>query len=149
MDTKGEEALYIADCLRNEGISTCIMDTGIKGESPVPVDITREEVVKNAGHALAEVQNISQEGQALKIMTVGAVRLAQGLFKQGKIQGIIGLGGSMGTTLTTGVMRSFPIGFPKVMISTMASRDTRAFVGTKDIMMLHSVCDLSHLNRFP
>ena len=53
----------------------------------------------------------------------------------------------MGTTLGTAVMRQFPIGFPKVMISTMASRDTRDFVGTKDILMLHSVCDLSGLNR--
>jgi uncharacterized protein (UPF0261 family) len=109
MDTKGREALFIADCLKNEGISACIMDAGIKGRSPVPVDIRREEVAKIAGRTLAEVQNIQQEGQALNIMTVGAERQAQRLFHQGKIQGIIGLGGSMGTTLATGVMRSFPI----------------------------------------
>ena len=139
--------MYIADCLQNEGITVCTMDAGIKGQSPVPVDIRREEVAQGAGRTLAEVQNIRQEGQALKLMTVGADHLARELYRQGKIQGIIGLGGSMGTTLATGVMRSFPIGFPKVMISTMASRDTRAFVGTKDIMMLYSVCDLSHLNR--
>jgi uncharacterized protein (UPF0261 family) len=108
MDTKGEEALYIAECLKNEGITACTMDAGIKGQSPVPVDIRREEVAQGAGRSLAEVQNIRQEGQALKLMTVGADRLAQGLFRQGKIQGVIGLGGSMGTTLATGVMRSFP-----------------------------------------
>jgi len=55
--------------------------------------------------------------------------------------------GSMGTTLATGVMRTFPVGFPKVMVSTMASRNTRSFVGTKDITMIHSVCDLSGINR--
>jgi uncharacterized protein (UPF0261 family) len=147
MDTKGQEALYIANCLKNEGVSVRLMDAGIKGQSPVPVNVTREEVAEAAGTTLADVQDIKQEGKALRVMTSGATSQAQDLFRQGKIQGIIGLGGSMGTTLASGVMRSFPIGFPKVMISTMASRDTRAFVGTKDIMMLHSVCDLSHLNR--
>jgi len=147
MDTKGQEALYIAECLENEGVSACLMDAGIRGHCPAAVSVTREEVARAAGTTLAEVQGIRQEGRALRVMTAGAEHRAQDLFRQGKIQGIIGLGGSMGTTLATGVMRSFPIGFPKVMISTMASRDTRAFVGTKDIMMLYSVCDLSHLNR--
>jgi uncharacterized protein (UPF0261 family) len=103
-------------------------------------------VAAAAGTTLAEVQAIKNEGKALKVMTTGATFHARELYRQGKIQGVIGLGGSMGTTLASGVMRSFPIGIPKVMISTMASRDTRAFVGTKDIMMLYSVCDLSHLN---
>ena len=80
-------------------------------------------------------------------MISGALKLAQLLYQEDKINGIIGLGGSMGTTLSTAVMRAFPIGFPKVMISTMASRDTRAFVGTRDILMLHSVCDLVGINR--
>ena len=80
-------------------------------------------------------------------MTDGAVQCAQKLNRQHKIHGIIGLGGSMGTTLGTAVMRAFPVGLPKVMITTMASRDTRAFVGTSDILMLHSICDISGLNR--
>ena len=147
MDTKGDQALYIAECLENEGVSVCLMDAGIKGQCRATVSIGREEVARMAGTTLAEVQGIKEEGKALKAMTTGANRLARDLFRQGKIQGIIGLGGSMGSTLASGVMRSFPIGFPKVLISTMASRDTRAFVGTKDIMMLYSVCDLSHLNR--
>jgi len=147
MDTKGQQALYIADCLRDEGIAVCLLDPGIKGRSPVPVDVSREEVAAAAGKTMAEVQGIKPEGKALEVMTAGAICRARDLFRQDKIQGIISLGGSMGTTLASGVMRSFPIGFPKVMISTMASRDTRHFVGTKDIMMLYSVCDLSHLNR--
>jgi len=147
MDTKGQQALYIADCLRDEGIAVCLLDPGIKGRSPVPVDVSREEVAAAAGKTMAEVQGIKPEGKALEVMTAGAICRARALFRQDKIQGIISLGGSMGTTLASGVMRSFPIGFPKVMISTMASRDTRHFVGTKDIMMLYSVCDLSHMNR--
>jgi uncharacterized protein (UPF0261 family) len=124
-----------------------ILDAGIKGRCPVSTDITREEVAMAAGKTLTDVQNIGHEGKALEMMLIGAVRLTRDLYSQNKIHGIIGLGGSMGTTLAAGVMRRFPVGFAKVMISTMASRDTRAFVGTKDILMLHAVCDLAGLNR--
>jgi uncharacterized protein (UPF0261 family) len=147
MDTKGQEALYMANCLIAQGIGVRILDAGIRGTSPVPVHVPREEVARAGGKELVEVQNIGHEGKALEIMTAGAVRCAQELYCQGEFQGVIGLGGSMGTTLGSAVMRSFPIGVPKVMISTMASRDTRAFVGTKDMLMLHSVSDLTGLNR--
>ena len=147
MDTKSREACFIADCLKKQGITVIIMDAGIRGTSPTPVDITREKIAQAGGKPLAAVQNLGHEGRALEIMISGAVKHARELYDRGKIQGVIGLGGSMGTTLGTAVMRSFAIGVPKVMISTMASRDTRAFVGTKDILMLHSVCDLNGLNR--
>jgi uncharacterized protein (UPF0261 family) len=147
MDTKGQEAMFLADCLKAEGIAVKIMDAGIKGQCPTPVDVTRAEVARAGGKSLQDVQNIGHEGKALEVMTSGAIQCAQELYRQNQIQGVIGLGGSMGTTLGSGVMRSFPVGLPKVMISTMASRDTRAFVGTKDILMLHSVCDLAGLNR--
>ena len=147
MDTKGQEALFIARCLEAEGITVKIMDAGIMGRCTGPVDVTREEVARAGGKSLLDVQNIGNEGEALKVMTNGAIKCARQLDRQNQAHGIIGIGGSMGTTLGTGVMRSFPVGVPKVMISTMASRDTRAFVGTKDIMMLHSVTDLVGLNR--
>jgi uncharacterized protein (UPF0261 family) len=147
MDTKGREAMFLADCLKAAGIAVIIMDAGIRGTSLTPVDITREKVARAGGNSLQEVQNIGHEGKALEIMTNGAIQCARELHRQNQIQGVLGLGGSMGTTLGSGVMRSFPVGLPKVMISTMASRDTRAFVGTKDILMLHSVCDLAGLNR--
>jgi uncharacterized protein (UPF0261 family) len=147
MDTKGQETMYLADCLKAEGIAVTIMDAGIRGQCPAPVDISREKVAQAGGKSLEEVQAIGHEGKALEVMTNGAIQCALELHRQNKIQGVIGLGGSMGTTLGSGVMRSFPVGLPKVMISTMASRDTRAFVGTKDILMLHSVCDLVGLNR--
>jgi uncharacterized protein (UPF0261 family) len=147
MDTKGREALFLAECLKKQKIAVKILDAGIKGKSPAAVDISREKVARAGGKSLAEVRNIGHEGKALQIMMAGAVHWAEALHRQNKIQGIIGLGGSMGTTLGTGVMRAFPIGFPKLMISTMASRDTRPFVGSHDILMLHSVCDLSGINR--
>ena len=147
MDTKGREARFLADCLEAENIAVKIMDAGIKGQCLGEVDVTREEVARAGGKSLQDVQNIGHEGKALGVMTNGAIQCAQELHRQKIIQGVLSLGGSMGTTLGSGVMRSFPVGLPKVMISTMASRDTRAFVGTKDILMLHSVCDLAGLNR--
>ena len=147
MDTKGREARFLADCLITEGIAVLILDAGIKGQCLGEVDVTREEVARAGGKSLQDVQNIGHEGKALEVMTNGAIKCARELHRQGRVQGVIGLGGSMGTTLGSGVMRSFAVGLPKVMISTMASRDTRAFVGTKDILMLHSVTDLVGLNR--
>ncbi|MFH1243615.1 MAG: Tm-1-like ATP-binding domain-containing protein [Pseudomonadota bacterium] len=147
MDTKWEEALYIERCLKQAGVNVLILDGGIRGESPVSVSIGREQVAMAGGRTLAQVQGIGHEGKALDVMIQGAIFHALGLYRQREIQGVIGLGGSMGTTLGTGVMRSFRVGVPKIMISTMASRDTRAFVGTKDVAMFHSVCDLSGLNR--
>ena len=148
MDTKFREAGFIESCLKESGCSVQVMDAGIRGDSPVPVTITRQEVALAGGKSLSEVQAIGHEGKSLSIMLKGACKIADTMFDNGVISGVISLGGSMGTTLGTGVMRQFPIGVPKVMISTMASRDTRSFVGTKDILMLHAVCDLSGLNRF-
>ncbi len=147
MDTKGREAVFLKEILEDQGLQVLILDAGIRGQSPIPVDITNLDVARAAGSSLEQVRSLKQEGQALEAMISGAVKIVGQLIKEGKIDGIIGLGGSMGTTLGTAVMRALPIGFPKVMITTMASRNTRPFVGTKDILMLHSVCDLSGLNR--
>jgi len=147
MDTKAEEVGYLKDILESRGVKAFLLDAGIRGKSPVPVEISRDEVAAAAGNTLSAVQELGHEGSALNIMISGAIRSANELYSTGKINGILGIGGSMGTTLGTAVMQTFPVGFPKVMISTMASRNTRAFVGTKDIMMLHSVCDLAGLNR--
>lgn len=147
MDTKNREAAFLRECLKEAGIPILLLDAGIRGKSPVAVDIHPEEVAAAGDQSLEAVRSMGHEGKALSAMIKGAVRIAAALHRQNKIHGVIGLGGSMGTTLGTAVMRTFPIGFPKVMISTMASRDTRAFVGTRDICMLHSVCDLSGLNR--
>jgi len=147
MDTKGKEVLYLLSCFKEWRIPVLTLDAGIMGESPFPVTIHREKVALAGGMTLSNVRALGHEGKALAVMINGAIQCAKDLYQEGKIKGILGLGGSMGTTLGTGVMRAFPIGFPKVMISSMASRNTRAFVGTKDILMLHSVCDLSGINR--
>jgi uncharacterized protein (UPF0261 family) len=147
MDTKGREVLYLEECFKECGTPFLSLDAGIMGTSPFPVAVTREEIALAGGMTLTDVQNLGSEGESIAVMIAGATRYARDLYRNGKIKGIIGIGGSMGTTLGTGVMRAFPLGFPKAMLTTMASRNTRSFVGTKDILMLHSVCDLSGINR--
>lgn len=147
MDTKGVEARYIESCLKKEGLTTLILDMGIRGERPGPIAVTRDEVLRAAGKTWEDIRNVTSEGDALDIMISGGVKCALSLYKADMIQGVISLGGTMGTTLGTGVMRAFPIGFPKVMISTIAAKDTEAFIGNMDIFMLNSVSDLAGLNR--
>lgn len=147
MDTKGQEAHYLEACLKSQGVTPMIMDAGIRGESPAGVAVTQNDVLRASGKTHAEVSQIKSEGVAMDVMVTGATRCALSLYREGKIKGIIALGGSMGTTLGTGVMRAFPIGFPKVMISTMGAQNMRTFVGIRDILMLNSVTDLAGLNR--
>ena len=147
MDTKGQEAAFMKGCLEKIGIPVTLLDAGIMGKSAISVDIRREQVAETGGKSLDDVRNIGHEGMALNAMAVGAVRIAEDLYGKGRIGGGLSLGGSMGTTIGTAVMRALPLGVPKVMVTTMASRDTRAFVGTSDILMLHAVCDLMGLNR--
>jgi len=147
MDTKHQEAEFVMACFKEAEVDVYTIDAGIMGENPIPVNVTREEVAQLGGETLLKVQNMGHEGRALAAMIKGAIRKVEQLHREGRFDGVFGLGGSMGTTLGTSVMRTLPVGVPKVMVTTMGSRNTRGFVGTKDILMLHSVCDLAGLNR--
>ena len=84
MDTKGQEAMFLAECLKAEGIAVKIMDAGIKGQCPTPVDVTREKVARAGGKSLQDVQNIGHEGKALEVMTNGAIQCARELYQHTK-----------------------------------------------------------------
>ena len=147
MDTKADEVTYIQACLNEAGVNALLMDVGIIGKSPIDVAISQDDVVHAAGYALADVHDLKHEGRASRVMIAGATRRLQEIYQEGRVDAIIGLGGSVGTDICAAVMRSFPIGFPKVMISTLASHDVRPFVGTKDILMFPTICDLNGINR--
>ncbi|MCU0578454.1 MAG: Tm-1-like ATP-binding domain-containing protein [Desulfobacterota bacterium] len=147
LDTKGNEVAFLKERLLEAGVKVLLVDGGILGSGTIPADIPAGTLARKAGSSLNNLRRLGHEGKAMGIMIQGAVKAVQELYRQGAVQGLIGLGGSMGTTLGTGVMRSLPFGFPKLMVSTMASRDTRPFVGSKDILMYHSVVDLVGLNR--
>jgi len=148
LDTKGAEIAYVRELLKQQKISTIVMDAGAIGVPAFSANVSREEVFRAAGTSLGAVQAQRDRGQAVTLAAAGAVRLAVEMQRQGKITGILGLGGSAGTTIGTAAMRALPYGVPKLMVSTLASGQVAPFVGTRDILMLNSVVDLCGLNRF-
>ncbi len=147
LDTKGTEVAFLRERLRDAGVNILVIDGGILGGATSRADIPSSALARKAGSSLAALRRLGHEGKAMGTMVQGAIKVVRDLYDHEEIDGLIGLGGSMGTTLGTGVMRTLPFGFPKLMVSTMASRDTRPFVGSKDILMYHSVVDLVGLNR--
>ncbi len=148
LDSKGHEVRFLKERIESHGARPIIIDAGILGGPLFPPDYTREEVARRAGTTLEGVRSISSEGEAMEMQIKGATDIAQELHSKGEVDGILGIGGTMGTALGTAVMRSLPIGIPKVMISTVAALPVVGeYVGTKDIMMFHSVADVAGLNR--
>lgn len=148
LDTKGAEIGFIRDLLRAAGVPALVMDAGAIGEPSIVADISSAEVFTAAGSSLAEVQRLDDRGRAVTLAAEGTAKLADKLHREGKISGVLGLGGSAGTTIGTAAMRLLPYGVPKVMVSTLASGQVQHYVGVRDIMMMHSVVDLCGLNRF-
>jgi len=148
LDTKGTEAGYVRDCVQKLGINPLVMDVGTRGKPLTPPDITREEVVKAAGYCLDDFMKEKNRSFAIQAVQEGGAILAKRLFEEGKCHGVFGMGGGTGTAIVTHIMRCLPFGVPKLVLSTVASRDIREFVGTKDIVMFHSVADLLGSNDF-
>ncbi|MCS6849995.1 MAG: Tm-1-like ATP-binding domain-containing protein [Gemmataceae bacterium] len=147
LDTKGEEVGFVRDQLRLAGVEVCVVDAGVLGPPLISPDIPREEVFRAAGTTFDAVLQARDRGQAVEAAARGAARLAVERFQQGLVEGVLGLGGSAGTTIATAAMRALPFGIPKLMVSTLASGQVAPYVGVRDIAMLHSVVDLSGLNR--
>lgn len=142
LDTKGVEIQYVRDLLRQQGLEVRVIDAGVVGPPAFTPDVTREQVYAAAGTSLAAMQQKGDRGQAIEAAARGVARLAPTL----AIEGILGLGGSAGTTIGTAAMRALPFGIPKVMVSTLASGQVKPYVGVRDITMMNSVVDISGLN---
>ncbi len=147
LDTKGSEVGYVRDRLRARGVNVMVMDAGSMGVPSIESDISREAVFLAAGANLVEVRAAADRGQAVSLAAEGAAKLATELHGKGRLDGVLSLGGSAGTTIGTAAMRALPLGVPKLMVSTLASGQVQHYVGTSDIFMLHSVVDLAGLNR--
>ena len=148
LDTKGREAAYVKDCVQRLGIHPILMDVGTLGEPLTHPDITRAEVVEAAGYRFENLIKENNRSIAIKAVQEGGAILARHLFEEGKLHGVLGMGGGTGTAIVTHIMRSLPFGLPKVVLSTVASRDIREYIGTKDIVMFHSVADILGFNEF-
>lgn len=147
LDSKGEEHAFVAEQIRKRGHAVLMIDVGSLHPPKVNPDIRREEVVAAAGVDFAEFQAKQDRGEAVRIMSTGAPVVLARLAAEQKIDGVISLGGGGGTAIGSAAMRSLPIGFPKVMVSTLASGNTLQYVGAKDIVMFPSIVDVAGLNR--
>jgi uncharacterized protein (UPF0261 family) len=148
LDTKGPEAQYLRDCIEARGDRAIVIDTGVANPPQARADIAREEVARAGGKPLEELRSHLTREEAAPVMAAGATRIVRDLVAAGKAQAILSVGGTQGTTLSTAVMRALPYGFPKVMVSTMASGNVAPWVDTRDITMMYSVTDIMGLNRF-
>lgn len=146
-DTKGTEFAFLKSLLEKQGIHCICADAGVLNPPFFTPDISREDVFLAAGTTLKKVLLEKNRGEAVEAAAKGLAKIALDLFNQGKIHGVLGMGGSAGTTLGTSAMRALPFGIPKIMVSTLASGQVRPFVGVKDITMMHSVVDICGLNR--
>jgi uncharacterized protein (UPF0261 family) len=128
-------------------VQTLTIDAGALGAPLFAPDISRDEIFAAAGTTAATVREANDRGRAVEAAARGAAKTVASLHSQGKIDGVLGLGGSAGTTIGTAAMQALPFGVPKLMVSTLASGQVRQYVGVRDIMMLHSVVDICGLNR--
>jgi uncharacterized protein (UPF0261 family) len=145
-DTKGEEFAFLRQRIRNAGLGTLMIDVGVLGEALLTPDISRAEVAAAANENLHILQAERDRGRSVTAMALGATVVLRRRFEQGSIHGVASLGGSAGTAIATAAMRALPFGFPKLMVSTVASGDIRPYVGTRDICMMPSVVDIAGLN---
>lgn len=147
MDTKGEEHAYVAELIRQKGHKTLVVDVGVLDPPKLTPDVHREEVVAAAGADLQALISRKDRGETIKAMSQGAPIVLTRLLHEGRIDGVISLGGGGGTSIATAAMRALPIGLPKVMVSTLASGNTAQYLGVKDIVMIPSIVDVAGLNR--
>ena len=148
LDTKGREADYVRQRVQERGIASVVMDVGTLNEPLTSPDITSSEVAEAASYNLDRLRAARDRTGAVRAMQEGGALLAQKLVADGTIGAVFGMGGGTGTAIVTSIMRSLPFGLPKVVVSTVASRDVREYVGTKDIVMFHSVADILGFNEF-
>lgn len=144
LDTKGEELAFVRRRLLDAGVEVIVADAGTQGPpSGLEPDVTREQLLAGTG---ADLASLTDRGAAVGAMADAAAALARRLHEQGRIEGVLGAGGSGNTAIATAAMRALPVGVPKLMVSTMAAEDTRDYVGGTDVTMMPSVTDVAGLN---
>jgi len=148
LDTKEEEALFLKRCIESEGLPVLLMDAGILSPPHVKVDISQEEVAERGGVPLKKLVATGDKRECTLNMVRGAERITKELYEEGRIQGVISIGGAQGTDIGCTAMRALPTGVPRMMVSTIASGKHQFghYVGTKDLTLMHSVGDIQGLN---
>ena len=146
-DTKFKEAKFISDFIKNEGLNALVINTATGPAPSYNYDISREEIAESYGTPWEEMEPKSK-GEKIDYMKDAVAAYVVKLYEEGKIDGIISVGGLQNTVMAANAMQKLPIGFPKVMATTVAS-GTRKFdlvVGDKDITVMPAICDFTGLN---
>jgi uncharacterized protein (UPF0261 family) len=146
LDTKGDEYAFLRSRLELAGVRTVVVDVGTQGPPRTEPDIRREEVAAAGGLDLAAITAVADRGAAVQAMCAAAPVVVRRLFDEGRCQGVLAAGGSGNTAIATAAMRALPIGVPKVVVSTMASGDTSAYVDVSDVVLVPAVTDVAGLN---
>ena len=147
LDTKGEDFRYVKELIEAEGLATLVVDFGVMGPPAFAPDVSREEIASAGGGDLTRLASGNHKDEAMQAMANGLAAVVARLHAEGLLDGIIGMGGSGGTSIATTAMRVLPVGVPKLMVSTMGGGDVSAFAGTKDITFMPSIVDVAGFNR--
>ncbi len=145
LDTKGREYAFLRDRVREQGVEVLLVDVGVY-EPQITADVSRQEVARAGGSNVDELAAAGDRGAAVDAMGKGAADVVRRLHAEGLVRGVLGLGGSGGSSIVTSAMRALPVGVPKLMVSTLASGDTRPYVGAVDVTMMYSVVDIAGVN---
>jgi uncharacterized protein (UPF0261 family) len=146
LDTKGNEFLFAKEVIEKQGLKTLIIDFGCMKEPAFKPDIDHFAVAKAGGSELAPLQTVEKKDEAMQVMSNGLAVIVRKLYDEGKLDGILGMGGSGGTSIATNAMRSLPVGVPKVMLSTLGGGNVSVYSGTKDITFMPSIVDVAGFN---
>jgi len=147
LDTKGQEFAYVKDVIEKKGLKTFVVDFGVLGAPFFTPDLGRDEVAKAGGGDVAAFAKGESKDLAMKTMSDGLAVVVRKLYDDGKLDGILGMGGSGGTSIATNAMRALPVGVPKLMVSTVGGGDVSNYAGTKDITFMPSIVDVAGFNR--
>jgi len=147
LDTKGAEFAFVKTLIEKTGLRTQVVDFGVMGAPAFVPDVTRAEVASAGGGDLAALASGEHKDAAMRGMAAGLAVVVRRLFDEGSLDGVLGMGGSGGTSIATSAMRALPVGVPKVMVSTVAGGDVSAYAGTTDITFMPSIVDVAGINR--
>ncbi len=151
LDTKWKEIEFMKDLIRSRGHEVVIIDMSMGGDSPIKADISCFEVAVAGGSDISHVRRLAstERFRASKIMISGVITKAKELWKESKLDGVVGIGGVSSALMASNVMKSLPFGVAKLIVTSAASIPAYSanFIGTSDIMMMHTVVDISGSNR--
>lgn len=145
LDTKGAECAWLAEQLDKHGVQALFVDVGSFSASPL-ANVSSDDVIAAADFDAAALRERRDRGEMMQVMSVGAARIVRDLAVSGRIHGLLALGGSGGSSVAAAAMQALPVGFPKLLVSTMASGDVKPYVGEVDATLMYSVVDVAGIN---